>query len=118
MGPFRDGWTKKDVEEVIERGDPAELLYVPIVVSMDPPNPLWSHEICLALAEHDNWSVRGNAILGFGHLSRTTGQVNEARVFRLVADALTDENDYVRGQAHCAADDLNQYLGWDFSAVG
>ena len=33
MGPFEDGWSKKDVEAVISRGDASEVLYVLIVVS-------------------------------------------------------------------------------------
>jgi hypothetical protein len=27
MGPFKDGWCREDVEAVLRRGDPAELLY-------------------------------------------------------------------------------------------
>lgn len=50
MGPFRDGWTDADVVRVIARGDPAELLYVPIVVSMDPTGRVWAEQVCLRLA--------------------------------------------------------------------
>jgi hypothetical protein len=117
MGPFKDGWTEQDVEEVISRGDPEELLYVPIVVSMDPPDPDWSQEICLRLVDHNHWNVRGNAILGFGHLARTTRQLDKNRVMPLVASALSDPNDYVRGHAHSAADDISRYLGWSFSSI-
>jgi len=35
--PFRDGWLQSDVEAVIVRDNPRELLYVPIVVSMHSP---------------------------------------------------------------------------------
>lgn len=117
MGPFKDGWTEQDVEEVILRGDPKELLYVPIVVSMDPPDPSWSQETCLRLVDHDDWNVRGNAILGFGHLARTTGKLDKDRVLPLVTTALDDPNEYVRGQAHTAADDIHDYLGWSFPSV-
>jgi hypothetical protein len=30
----------------------------------------------------------------------------------LLKEALLDEQDYVRGQAHAAADDLEHFLGW------
>ena len=116
MGPFKDGWTEKDVEDVIERGDPEELLYVPIVVSMDPPNPDWSQQVCLRLVDHEHWNVRGNAILGFGHLSRTTGQLDKEVVLPLVMSALGDPHEYVRGHARDAADDIRNYLGWSFPA--
>ena len=114
MGPFKDGWTEQDVEDVILRGDPEVLLYVPIVVSMDPPDPGWSQDICLRLVDHDHWNVRGNAILGFGHLARTTRKLDKDRVLPLVANALNDPNEYVRGHAHDAVADISHYLGWTF----
>ncbi len=114
MGPFKDGWTEQDVEEVIDKGDPSEILYVPIIVSMDPPDPEWSQEICLRLVNHDHWYVRGNYILGFGHLARTTGKLDKERVMPVVSSALTDPHEYVRGHAHDAVDDISHYLGWSF----
>lgn len=41
MGPFRDGWTEQDSEAVIARGLADELLHVPIVIAMDPPDCAW-----------------------------------------------------------------------------
>jgi len=111
MSPFQVGWTKQDVEAVVARGAPDELLYVPIVVSMDPPDCAWSERICLALATHTDFNVRGNAILGFGHLARTCGKLNLTAVVPIIATALRDEHEYVRGHAHDAAGDLLHYLG-------
>jgi hypothetical protein len=68
MDLFGEEWTQSDVEAIIARGDPAELLYVPIEVSLVPPGRVWAEQVCVRLAKHPNGSVRGNAILGFGHL--------------------------------------------------
>jgi hypothetical protein len=35
VGPFDAGWTEEDVDAVLRRNDPDELLYVPIVVGMN-----------------------------------------------------------------------------------
>ncbi|HYW11607.1 MAG TPA: hypothetical protein VE871_06600 [Longimicrobium sp.] len=110
--PFSDGWTMADVEAAIARDEAAELLHVPILVSMDPPDCAWAQEICIRLAAHPHANVRGNAILGFGHLARTCGALDEPRVRPLVESALHDEDDYVRGQADAAAGDLEHFLGW------
>lgn len=110
MGPFQDGWTEQDVEAVIARGLPDELLYVPIVISMDPPDFEWAQAICISLASHPHFNVRGNAILGFGHLARTCRRIDAATVVPLVAAALHDESAYVRGHADDAAGDLLHYL--------
>jgi hypothetical protein len=68
--------------------------------------------VCLRLSGHPHFNVRGNAILGFGHLARTCGALDEGRVKPLIERALKDTDEYVRGQANAAADDLAHYLGW------
>jgi hypothetical protein len=112
--PLDKGWTKTDIEGVIERDDPDELLYVPIVVSLSPPDCGWAESICLKLAAHPHWNVRGNAILGFGHLSRTCGKLDEDSIKPVVIDALQDPNEYVRNHARTALDDITDFLGWRF----
>lgn len=116
MGPFRDGWTVGDVEAVLAEGDPQKLLYVPILVSMNSPDGRWSEEICIRLAVHPDANVRGNAILGFGHLARIRGELDEANVRPLIESALRDDHPYVRGQGTNAADDAAQFLGWQFGS--
>lgn len=111
MSPFQGDWTRQDVETLIARGVPAELLHVPIAITLDVQDFTWSQAICISLASHPNENVRGNAILGFGHLARTCGQIDAATVAPLVAAALQDESEYVRGHADSAAGDLLHFLG-------
>ncbi len=65
MDPFADGWTEAAVEHVLQRGDPAELRYVPIVVGMGAADvdPHRAEAVCLGLVGHPDETVRGNAIL-------------------------------------------------------
>src|SRR5215207_6310956 len=112
MNPFSDGWTRDDMEAAIKRDHPEELPYVPIRVSMDPPDCAWAQEVCARLSGHANPHVRGNAILGFGHLARTCGGLDVAKVRPLIEGALRDPDEYVRGHADDAADDVAHYLGW------
>lgn len=110
MGPFKDGWVIADIEKVIEENKAEDLLYVPIVISMDSPDYEWSEKICISLSSHENFNVRGNAILGFSHLARTSGKLNLAKVLPIVSKALSDQSDYVRGQAQESAEDIKHYL--------
>jgi hypothetical protein len=112
MNTFNDGWTKGDMEAAIERNQPDELLYVPICVSMDPPDCVWAQDVCVRLSSHAHFNVRGNAILGFGHLARTCKALDERQVKPLIEAALHDGDEYVRGHADSAASDVVQYLGW------
>lgn len=116
MGPFRDGWTMADVERVIADNDPADLACAPIVVSMDPPEAVWAADVCRRLSAHPDEWVRGNAVLGFGHLARTTGELDEAVVRPIVEAALKDASSVVAGKADEAAGDLSHWLGWRFPA--
>jgi hypothetical protein len=113
MGPFTDGWTEADVDEVLKRGVPEELLYVPIVVGMNAADVdrEWAEKICLSLATHPDSNVRGNAILGFGHIARTCRYLSKNEIFPVIEKALNDPSEYVRGHAENAACDVHQYLG-------
>jgi len=113
MGPFDAGWTEEDVDAVLRRNDPDELLYVPIVIGMNAAScePGWAEGICLALAQHPHFNVRGNAILGLAHIARTCRALTLEHVVPVIAAALTDDNSYVKDHAYNAASDLHVYLG-------
>ncbi len=109
--PLPDGWTKEDVEAVIRRDVPDALLHVPISVSMYPPDCEWAQDVCVRLSAHPHFNVRGNAILGFGHLARVCRHLDLDLVQPIVEAALTDPHQFVRGQASSAAQDIHMYLG-------
>lgn len=116
MGPFKDGWDEAQVEAVLARGEPDELLYAPIVVSLDPPDCAWALGICKRLAAHADARVRGNAILGFGHLARVCRALDHD-VAPIVEAALRDPDPVVRGKAGDAASDINHFLGWSLPTL-
>ncbi len=109
MGPFSDGWTVEQVEALMGDPNAADLLYVPIVVSQNSSDFLWADSVCEELSNHPNPQVRGNAILGFGHLARRHRRCS-SRARQLVAEALNDLDPYVRGHAESAIDDFQTFL--------
>ena len=112
MSPLQDGWSRQHVEHILAEGDPAELLHLPVAVSMDPPDAEWAQGICIELAGHSDAIVRGNALLGFGHLARTTGALDAAFVRPLIEDGRKDSDPYIRSQAEVAVEDTESFLGW------
>lgn len=102
-----------DVDVILTRNEPEELLYVPIVVGMnaDSCEPGWAEKICLELAQHPHFNVRGNAILGLGHIARTCRVLTLEHAVPVIASALTDANQYVKDHAYSAASDVYVYLG-------
>jgi hypothetical protein len=112
MGLFRDGWTQADVEAVMARGIPDELVDVPIVVSMNPPDCAWAESVCVRLAMHPDINVRSNALSGFGHLARTCGTLTEDVVGPLIQAGLQDAEPDLRTQAYESAGEIACYLEW------
>lgn len=102
-------------EAAILRGQPAELLRVPVAASLHAERLEWAQGVCVRLAAHPHFNVRGNAVLGFGHLARRFGRLDRAVVEPILVRALVDPDPYVRAHAHDAADDLRHFLGWDLA---
>jgi hypothetical protein len=69
----------------------------------------FTQRLCQKLALHPHETVRGNAILGFGHLARRAKKLQSPSL-RLIEAGLRDPSDYVRGQAWAAASDAAFFL--------
>ncbi|KCZ96654.1 hypothetical protein HPO_18852 [Hyphomonas polymorpha PS728] len=93
------------------------LALLPIDFSMNPPEDVNVESVCIALSTHPDVFVRGNAMIGFGHLARVTRKLNKARVKPILEAALHDMEPSVRGKADDAMDDIENYLGWKFERV-
>lgn len=104
--------SKDEIESAILRDNPEELLYAVISAALYADDADWAESVCLRLASHQHFNVRGNAILGFGHIARIHEKLNKTQVKPIIEAALKDENDYVKGQADGAAEDVEWYLKW------
>jgi hypothetical protein len=102
------------VEAALNRDDHVELMDLILEVAVDGSDRGFAENCCVQLARHRNPSVRGNAVLGFGHLARRFGRLDGHRVKRVVEIALHERSDYVRIQARSAAEDLATFLSWKF----
>jgi len=102
--------SQDDAELSIARNNPDELAGVLLSVALNSDELSWAESFCLSLSGHTNELVRGNAILGLGHLARRFGRLDSPASKSAVAQALTDNSVYVRDQADSAHDDLEQFL--------
>jgi hypothetical protein len=104
-------------EAAIARDEPEELRDVALAIALEATSREWAQSCCMQLARHRDAEVRGNAILGFGHLARRFGQLDPQRVRRIVSIALVDPSPGVREKARSAVLDLRTFLRWDFEEV-
>jgi hypothetical protein len=108
----RDAEARRDLERVIDEDDPEELLALLIELALSGEDRAFAEQCCVRLAGHRHVDVRGNAVLGLGHLARRFGALDRERVVPVVEAALRDAKSHVREQAEAAADDLEEHLGW------
>jgi hypothetical protein len=106
-----DPMSREDVDAALARADPEELLRVVLAVALHAEDGAWASAICLQLARHHHFNVRGNAILGLGHLARRFGRLDPV-AREVIEDGLRDSDAYVRGHAESAADDAHHFLRW------
>jgi hypothetical protein len=106
-----DSISRETMMAALARDVPDELLRAVLAVALHSEDCDWASSICLRLASHRHFNVRGNAMLGFGHLARRFGRLDP--VARDIIEAgLGDPDPYVRGQADDAADDVRHFLRW------
>jgi len=61
--------SRESIEEALSRNNSAELLvrcYLPPFI----PMTMWAESLCYRLSAHVDSHVRGNVVLGFGHIAR------------------------------------------------
>jgi hypothetical protein len=107
-------WNDDEIRTIVQRGEPSELLYVPLVVSMNPPSRVYAEQVCIRFASHRDPNVRGNAIEGFGHIARIYRSLNKRWIEPMVENARSDPDDWVRAKAEVAADEIEWFCGWVF----
>src|SRR5215510_12826317 len=86
----------EDVEAAIERNQPDELLLAVLAAALYGVDRAWAQGVCCRLAAHEHFNVRGNAILGFGHLARIHGRLDRLVVVPIIEAGLIDSHEYVR----------------------
>ena len=106
--------TPDAIETVVRHGPLDDLRWLPIGLSLDPPDGVDVQSLCLRLSRHgDSW-VRGNAFLALGHLARVTGDLDPERVRPALKAGLKDDSGIVRVRAADAISDVRIFMGWKF----
>ena len=90
---------RASAEATIARDDLIELRDVTLEIALEAGDREWAQSCLIQLARHRDADVRGNALLGFGHLARRFGRLDSQRVRRIVAIAFVDPSASVREKA-------------------
>ena len=110
-------WSHEAVEQALQANDSEVLLQAVVGIAMYDADWQYAQDLCVRLSSHSHFNVRGNAVLGFGHIARVHGRLDRALVQPIIVAALQDPDEYVRGHGHDAIDDTSHFLGWQYPAA-
>ncbi len=92
--------------------DLAALVRGVIAVALYDRDFVYAQDLCLRLARHTNFNVRGNALQAMGHLVRMHQRLDETTIRPLLETCLHDRSEYVRSQAEEVRDETARLLAW------
>lgn len=101
-----------DVDEVLSQGNLETLRILALSFATHSESPEQAEAVCLRLAGHEDGVVRGNAVLGLGHVARIHRALTERLARPAIQAALRDHDWWVRQQAGSAASDVELFLKW------
>lgn len=105
-------WTASEIDAIVAQNRPEAVCLAVLSAALYADDALWAEALCLRLAQHPHETVRGNALLGFGHIARMHQHLTRTLIQPVIERAFQDASTYVRGQAENAADDVTVFLKW------
>ncbi|MGE3466902.1 MAG: HEAT repeat domain-containing protein [Pyrinomonadaceae bacterium] len=70
----------------------------------------WAEQLAYRLIDHSEPVVRGNALLSLAHIARVHGTLDRQRAIDVLRAAKNDRDEFVRGQANDALEDVQHYI--------
>lgn len=110
-------YTQTEIDKAVKDNDSEKLLLMVISVALYSDDYEYAENFCIQFSNHKHFNVRGNAILGFGHIARIHRKLNEKKVKPIIKKALKDESEYVRNQAEGVVDDTKHFLKWKYEML-
>jgi hypothetical protein len=104
--------TLGDAARILESGSHLDAARAVISVALHATNRAGLLDFLALASTKSSPLVRGNALIGFGHMARRFGSLDRAVALPAIASGLRDPDPYVRSHANAAADDFEQFLGW------
>jgi hypothetical protein len=101
---------RSTVEAILNQDKPSDIRRVLVSVALKERDLDWAYGIVTSAASASDAGVRATAVLCLGHLARIHRRLPDRKAIALVRAALSDGDEYVRGQAENAADDIEMYI--------
>jgi hypothetical protein len=107
-------YSREEIKQATVNNDVETLLRIVLSIALYAEDVNYAQDFCIKFSNHAHFNVRGNSILGFGHLARIHGELDENLVKPIIESGLNDKNEFVRQQSDCAKDDTEFFLKWKY----
>lgn len=107
-------YNEEEIKKAIANNEVELLLRMVLSVALYSEDAKYAQDFCIKFSNHANFNVRGNAILGFGHIARIHGKLDKVIVKTVIENGLDDENEFVRQQSYSAKEDTELFLRWKY----
>jgi hypothetical protein len=102
-------YSSDDVQSSLARGSVQEVAEMLVGITLNQSSYEFAYPVVSRCAASDDPSVRGTAILCLGHLARIHGAIDAHPMIEQVCAGLCDSDEWVRGQASNAVDDISMF---------
>lgn len=104
-------WMSKSEINAAIRDNLVEKLEIAVLsAALNSGDGIWAEKVCFKLVNHSDPTVRGNALLSLGHIARIHGKLDRKRAIKTLEAALNDEDEFVRGHAEDALEDVQHFV--------
>src|SRR5687767_6219278 len=102
--------SKRDINAALRENDSKKLSVAVLSAALHSGDGVWAETIAYRLIDHQDPLVRGNAFLSLGHIARVHGTLDRSRAIDVLRVATHDMEEYVRGHALDALDDVQHWI--------
>lgn len=104
--------SEMEINSILEKGDLNELIRLPLSVGANHYNWKYAQELCAQLCNHENATIRANAVLGFAYIARTKGMLEKHIVKPLILKELRQNKEF-EWRVIDAINDINYFMKWN-----
>ncbi|NIM96222.1 MAG: hypothetical protein GTO18_21195 [Anaerolineales bacterium] len=110
-------FTREEIEAAVSDNDRSKLIYVCLSAAYHGGDWKYAQDLSISLSNHQDKTVRGNAILALSYIARSHKMLEKHLVEPILLRALRDEEEEFRMRVMDAIEEINEVMGWDIAEM-
>lgn len=102
--------SKRNIIKALSSGNADAISHALLSAALYSKDATWAEGLAYRLIDHAEPIVRGSALLSLAHIARLHGTLDRQRAIDVLRTAKNDRDEFVRGQAYDALEDVQHYI--------